>query len=355
MDMIRVSIDFGSSRTQMAIQQRGTERLVPLFDRYYVSSQCFVDASGKAFFGASALDQITSDKQGQLLDNLKGDLFKPYIGLSPRIKPVDILMALFRELLEVLRQTPEMAGRLFPDALVLTFPANVEIGNLEFQANLRAAAELIGFQNVSLLEEPYAVAAAWCKRTGQALQDMIVLDCGGRTTNWTYLGVSARGKPMLSANFPADSIAVGGDFIDRALLDVVYERAGVATHEYLDSRCNQILARLQELKVLYCSALNRGVARPANVMIKNEKISVSAEVFSEIFTHYFNVIIARLKKFVSTGPTAVSDTVPIVLAGGASSLPGLAPALSAALGREVMCWCDQPVAVVLGALTARCQ
>lgn len=82
---------------------------------------------------------------------------------------------------------------------------------------------------------------------------------------------------------------------------------------------------------------------------------MSAEVFSEIFTHYFNVIIARLKKFLSTGPTAVSDSVPIVLAGGTSSLPGLAPALNAALGREVLCWCDQSVAVVLGALTAHCQ
>jgi hypothetical chaperone protein len=85
---------------------------------------------------------------------------------------------------------------------------------------LRRAAELSGFEQIALCEEPVA-AALDCARQGEAPELVAVLDLGGGTSDFTVARLAGGRADVLSVG----GVAVAGDALDGALM-----RSCIAPH-----------------------------------------------------------------------------------------------------------------------------
>jgi hypothetical protein len=122
--------------------------------------------------------------------------------------------------------------------VLVTVPASFDAVAREL--TLRAA-ELAGYGNVTLLEEPQAAFYAWIERHASWRErvrpgDLILIaDIGGGTTDFTLISVSDRGGELaLERVAVGDHILLGGDNMDLALARNI--EAGLAqTGKKLDS------------------------------------------------------------------------------------------------------------------------
>jgi len=136
-----------------------------------------------------------------------------------------------RQYLEHLRRAwdSKMEGAPFIEQQVLvTVPASFDAVARELTLK---AAELAGYRNVTLLEEPQAAFYAWIERHPDwrervKVGDLIlVVDIGGGTTDFTLIAVTERaGELALERVAVGEHILLGGDNIDLALARMVAER-----------------------------------------------------------------------------------------------------------------------------------
>jgi hypothetical protein len=113
--------------------------------------------------------------------------------------------------------------------VLLTVPASFDE---EARELTRRAAELAGFQHVTLLEEPQAAFYAWLESQGEAWRSRIkigdlvlVCDVGGGTTDFSLITVSEEnGELTLKRVAVGDHILLGGDNMDLALARVLQQR-----------------------------------------------------------------------------------------------------------------------------------
>jgi molecular chaperone DnaK (HSP70) len=138
----------------------------------------------------------------------------------PKISPVEAS----RRYLDHLRQAWDSK---MPDApfsrqqVLVTVPASFDAVARELTLK---AAELAGYENLLLLEEPQAAFYAWIERHPDwrervAVGDLIlVIDIGGGTTDFTLIAVTEQsGELALERVAVGEHILLGGDNIDLAL------------------------------------------------------------------------------------------------------------------------------------------
>jgi hypothetical protein len=122
----------------------------------------------------------------------------------------------------------------FPDApftgqhVLVTVPASFDAVARDLT---QQAAQLAGYENLTLLEEPQAAFYAWIDRHPNwrervTLGDLIlVVDIGGGTTDFTLIAVTQSGGELaLERVAVGEHILLGGDNIDLALARVVADR-----------------------------------------------------------------------------------------------------------------------------------
>jgi hypothetical protein len=112
--------------------------------------------------------------------------------------------------------------------LLVTVPASFDAVARELTLK---AAELAGYQNVTLLEEPQAAFYAWIERHPDwrervTVGDLIlVVDIGGGTTDFTLIAVSEQaGELSLERVAVGEHILLGGDNMDLALARLVADQ-----------------------------------------------------------------------------------------------------------------------------------
>jgi hypothetical protein len=124
-------------------------------------------------------------------------------------------------------EQPELA--LANQDVLLTVPASFDE---EARELTRRAAELAGFQHVTLLEEPQAAFYAWLEDQGDAWRSRIkvgdlvlVCDVGGGTTDFSLIMVSEEnGELTLKRVAVGDHILLGGDNMDLALARLLQQQ-----------------------------------------------------------------------------------------------------------------------------------
>jgi hypothetical protein len=133
-----------------------------------------------------------------------------------------------------LQHISEAWNSKMPDApfaeqqVLVTVPASFDAVARELTLE---AAQLAGYQNITLLEEPQAAFYAWIERHADwrervSVGDLIlVVDIGGGTTDFTLIAVTEHaGELALERVAVGEHILLGGDNIDLALATTVSQR-----------------------------------------------------------------------------------------------------------------------------------
>jgi hypothetical protein len=133
-----------------------------------------------------------------------------------------------------LQHISEAWNSKMPDApfteqqVLVTVPASFDAVARELTLE---AAQLAGYQNITLLEEPQAAFYAWIERHPDwrervSVGDLIlVVDIGGGTTDFTLIAVTEHaGELALERVAVGEHILLGGDNIDLALATTVSQR-----------------------------------------------------------------------------------------------------------------------------------
>ncbi|MFT6896484.1 MAG: hypothetical protein ACJA13_000886 [Paraglaciecola sp.] len=146
------------------------------------------------------------------------------VGSADEVTKISPLKATV-EYLDHLRCAWENQFPQFPLAqqdVTITIPASFDPAARELTAE---AAKLVGFENVTLLEEPLAAVYNWIHACGETWRDkvslgdiILVVDIGGGTTDLSLVAVTEEeGNLTLNRVAVGDHILLGGDNMDLAL------------------------------------------------------------------------------------------------------------------------------------------
>ena len=219
-----IAIDFGTARTKLAFRPPGggrPELMRFAEDRPFAPSLFYLPpGDGPALWGDDAEDMLSEDPAGVLVA-LKRDMSRPKVRANARSEaPTALLACLLADLRERAGQQVAHLGGRPPGRAALTAPA---LFGPDEEGLLREAALAAGFEEAEVVSEPEAAARAWLAETGEAADEVIVLDCGGGTVDWAWLR-RRDGIFRLVADCPPDGRRdVGGHDVDEALLEAVRE------------------------------------------------------------------------------------------------------------------------------------
>ena len=220
---------------------------------------------------------------------------------------------------------------------------------------LREAALAAGFEEAEVVSEPEAAARAWLAETGEAADEVIVLDCGGGTVDWAWLR-RRDGIFRLVADCPPDGRRdVGGHDVDEALLEAVREAltGDAEALREIEAERPRYLARVRGIK----ESVGQGRApRPLRVgrrevALDAARVQAAAEAWLvtrtlEGFSGFLDRVRAERRRLGHEGAEP-----PVLLVGGSARLPGLEPAV-AALGCRTTIGIGRTSPTVLGAAVA---
>lgn len=223
-----IAIDFGTSTVKAAyLNADGEPQALELeADRYTVPSVFHISKEGEISMGNRAEEMDKIDKRGTILSlkralKLKLRWWQKRIskwGQKNKCKPTpdDLKRAFLAKLFKDIRDRAGERIDIFhgepPTAVCLTV---TNCYDPEEEELLCEAAMKAGFQNIELVEEALAAAWEWAATEDDRIDEIIVLDCGGGTTDWTY----TRRNPDSNFRIPhrfrkPDGVKKGGSDVD---------------------------------------------------------------------------------------------------------------------------------------------
>lgn len=164
-------------------------------------------------------------------------MFKPYLGLDALrviaraggrgFTARDVTRLFLRELLVEIK---EATGERVRD-LVITTPVDAYES---YRAELRHIARGLGVRRVRFIDEPVAAAIGYDVGP-RAVRRALVADFGGGTLDLAVVELTPRGVEQGTCHVVAkEGVAVGGDLVDRWLLEAFAERLGYHLPEELN-------------------------------------------------------------------------------------------------------------------------
>ncbi|HEY6392402.1 MAG TPA: Hsp70 family protein [Bryobacteraceae bacterium] len=165
-------------------------------------------ASAKSWLSHAGVDRTAAILPPQAPENVE------------KISPVEAAQR-FLEHLRAAWDTKMPDARFTDQQVFVTVPASFDAVARELTLN---AAELAGYKNLLLLEEPQAAFYAWIERHPdwrervQVGDLILVIDIGGGTTDFTLIAVTEQsGDLQLDRVAVGEHILLGGDNVDLAL------------------------------------------------------------------------------------------------------------------------------------------
>lgn len=336
---MRVGIDFGTTRTVVAVADRGNFPVVSFetVDGDVLDFFPSVVASDgtELRFGHEALASL--DEPGwTAIRSFKRLLARPDAAVRPKVNigslvlPLDELLAQFLGALRTALLTrstnpvPYTEGE--PIEAFVAVPARASSAQrfLTIEA-FRAA----GFSVVGLLNEPSAASVEYAHRFGKTLtsvrQQVLVYDLGGGTFDISLVDLGDGEHAVLDNSGVND---LGGDDFDEVLLELALAAAGPQTTDrtILLDRCR--LAK---------EALNPN-SRRLSIDLDDETVSIAAADFYAAAKPLVERSIATIGNVLGAADDEPFDTSRIAgvyVVGGGSDLPAVSRELKTVFGRRV--------------------
>jgi actin-like ATPase involved in cell morphogenesis/tetratricopeptide (TPR) repeat protein len=342
-----LAIDFGTTRTKVAYYNahRQEPQLIELGReiRPIIPSLFYIPPQGGRLVGDDAQMMIDEDAAG-IVVGLKREIHrlgKIRCGAGrPNVARVELASDLFKHIRE--RCANEEFHEKDVTECILTVPVAFEEQKREC---IRTAAELGGFKQITLVEEPVAAARAWLEQTGQKFGDnVIVCDVGGGTTDFALLRYH-RGHFETVAEVPTEGISLGGNDVDEEILNHMLESAA-AEEQAVEERRAGFLVRLRQAKELFARQ-----QRPETpIRVGTTVLRVPREAVASCAREFVNRVTEGLKRFLDRCEAAGVRNRPILLVGGGSRLLGLKEAVESLSRGQVYQWNQSDYATVLGAV-----
>jgi len=349
-----LAIDFGTSFTTTATLAGGRTEVLEIDGSKYVPSLVCLDDDGTILVGRDALNEsaMAPDRTERVPKRALVASEQVLLGARP-VATVDLVAA-------VLDRVAGEAARRFsgrrPGRVVLTHPARWQAGGLELR-RLAEAAERAGLGEPDLVAEPVAAAHHYV-RSGDAVPDggMIgVYDFGGGTFDTAVL--RRRGVGFELAGSPGGDVALGGEDLDAALMEILAAHA-----EALDAdRWYELWEAEGRVAERHRTLLRRDVTQAKEALSRlpavnlwvpgyDDEIRVTRREYERAVEPLLARSVAELADTISRAGTTPDALVDVYLTGSTSRTPRISTLLADLLG-HVPGMRDDPKAVVaLGAL-----
>ena len=223
---------------------------------------------------------------------------------------------------------------------VITVPAYFD--DAQRQAT-KDAAKLAGLNVLRLINEPTAAAIAYGLDT--ASQGVFAIyDLGGGTFDISILRLTQGVFEVVATG--GDS-ALGGDDYDRALVDWVLAKAGLAS----DTLNASDKAALQRAARACKEALSSAPVSPFKVQLAKTLVNfdMQAENFETATAHLTQRTLTAVRKALRDAKLDKEDIEGVVLVGGSTRMPQVRKAVASFFGREPLTNLNPDEVVALGA------
>jgi len=346
----KLAIDFGTSRTKVAYydESAGTSQLVELGEeiRTVLPSIFYIpkEGQGERLVGDEAKKMVDRDPEGIVL-SLKKEIHK--MGKKrcgpdrPAIDRIQLAADLFRYIHNRCRTEVFHDEDLY--ACRLTVPSDFKAQQREA---IRSAAQLGGFREVEIVEEPVAAAKAWLlNHAGEKFgNNVVVCDVGGGTTDFAFLKFTD-GRFEADEKVLSDGFQQGGNDVDELIWEKLCENNS-ANEEMQSFRAGFLLKICQGRELI-----SRIKKSETPISVNGYQYVLSRTVTEEATAEFVKRVKVEIQRFLEKIRNQVkADNAPILLVGGASKLPGLSDALRSLNFGNVYLWNDSDYATVLGAV-----
>lgn len=223
---------------------------------------------------------------------------------------------------------------------VITVPAYFD--DAQRQAT-KDAAQLAGLNVLRLINEPTAAAIAY--GLDNASEGVYAIyDLGGGTFDISILNLTQGVFEVVATG--GDS-ALGGDDYDRALVDWVLNKAGLA----LDALSPKDKAALQRAARACKEALSTSEVVPFSVKLARALLDfdMAAEDFETATAHLTQRTLTAVRKALRDAKLVKDDIKGVVLVGGSTRMPQVRKAVASFFGRDPLINLNPDEVVALGA------
>ncbi|MGL4942888.1 MAG: peptidylprolyl isomerase [Thermoguttaceae bacterium] len=353
----KLAIDFGTSRTKVAYydETQKCPKLIDMGERQAMPSVFYVpkEGGGAILVGDDAEGMLEEDPEGYVVA-LKMEIHKPgtkRLGAGRKIDRVELASHLFRHIKAFLEKNEPHFYHSNIDTCTLTVP--VDFSDSQRNA-IRKAAELGGFTNIDIIEEPVAAAQAWLAATHQqGIDSVVVCDIGGGTTDYAVVRYR-HGIFQPIPEVPTKGMEWGGDRLDEMIIDHVQDEDEEADTEEKQGFWSRIGKWKGAFKSKVRLIKERLTKRPKDIYetkIQDTKLPVSKEVIQRCIGDFTDHVCDELQGYlVQCREKLAIENIPVLLVGGSSKLPGLEEKIKEFAGDEnVFHWNHSDYAIVLGA------
>ena len=340
---MRLGIDFGTTRTVVAVSDRGNYPVVSFFDSKGDAYEWFpsvvAEKDGTLEFGYSALGR--ADEPGwtvvrsfkRMLGGL-GAMPDQGVRLGGTDHPVgDVLAGFLNALADALRTSSNVAEEAQSAELqaVVATPAHA-LGPQRFvtiDAFRRAGFELLGF-----LDEPSAAGFEYTHRFRRTVnsrrEHVLVYDLGGGTFDAALVRLRALHHQVITTG---GDPRVGGDDFDALLVDLALERLGVETRYVAPGSRSTLQERAREAKEALHPNSRRIVLDVSGLGLGAEEVMLGTSEFFEACTPLIERTLRAMAPVLDAA--ASRPLAGLYVVGGGSALPAVSRRLREDLGRRV--------------------
>lgn len=351
---MHLGVDLGTTRTIVALTDRGNYPVVSFFDDDGDAHESFPSVvaarGGELVHGFEALS--AAREGAPLLRSFKRALADPDVGAGTllsvgdlRVPVLDLLTGYLSALRTALRTASNLsdaADRPAPaddDALlsVVAVPAHAH-GTQRFltlEAFRRA-----GFDVAALVNEPSAAGFEYTHRRGGTISSrrtrVVVYDLGGGTFDASLVDVEGHRHAVLGSN---GLNRLGGDDFDEVLARCVLD-AAAARHSAATRRLEDLPARERADLLDRCREAKERItpqSRRVVVEIGDQDVSVPVDTFYAGAAPLVDATVEAMRPLLEglDGAAGLADVAGIYLVGGGSGLPLVPRLLRERFGRRV--------------------
>jgi molecular chaperone HscA len=358
---IIVGIDLGTTNSLVAIIHPDTKVPTALkeFDgSSIVPSVVHFDAYGNAEVGINAKPYLETDPQNtifsakrlmgkshndirthqdffayKIIDDNRDSLVKVQVG-NTFYSPVDLssfILAELKKRAEHILKTPVTKA-------VITVPAY--FNDTQRQAT-RDAGKLAGLDVLRIINEPTAASLAYGLGMDPKEEKTIaVYDLGGGTFDISILRIANGVFEVLSTN---GDTYLGGDDLDRAIIEYWMKKMGVADLEDHKNLKQQLRLAAEKAKIVLSTAAS------FETEFAGEKISITKEVFENLITPIINKTIDCCKLAMADAAIDIASINTVLMVGGSTRVPLVKERVAAFFNQAVNDSVNPDEVVALGA------
>lgn len=349
---LRLGIDFGTTRTVVAICDRGNYPVVGFTDDAGDAVECFpslvAEKDGELRFGFDA-EKLGDDPSWTVVPSFKRLLCDPSPDAVARIggteiRLVDLLARFLTEVATALRTRSNVARVLRKEPLEAFVAAPANAHSTQRFVCLDAF-QRAGFHVLGLLNEPSAAGFEYTHRYRNTITSkkdhVVVYDIGGGTFDASLLRMSGPHHEVIAA---AGVNKLGGDDFDSALLELALEKLGIARSALAPRADRLLLEHCRRLKEQLHPTSRRITLDLASCLGEEtpvRELSVDVAEYYERCTPLIDRTLAVLSSVLDRlAPDADSAKLPgeiagIYVVGGASALPAVGRVLRDLYGKRV--------------------